>query len=190
MPFDPYSMQERERPLLWSALSERNFAEAHELIVAGARLDDIIEEDGDTFLHRAAQENDTAMVEFYIEHECPKTLETFDYVAQTPLIRASAHGQTDVVVRLLSARSNPNARDENRIGNTALREAVRGGHTEIVSLLLRAGGDPTIPGWMAITAVDQAHYEIEGGLESTKATEIRKMLKRFPSVLRDKRRKA
>jgi len=182
MPFDPYSAEERERPPLWHALFERDFLEAHSLIVAGACLDDIIEEDGDTFLHRAAQENDKAMVDFYIEHECPKTLETFDYIAQTPLIQASAHGQIDIVVRLLSARSNPNARDEGRIGNTALREAVRGGHIEIVSLLLRAGGDPTIPGWMAISAVDQAHYEIEGGLESSKAVEIQQMLARFPSV--------
>jgi len=189
MLFNPYSAEERERPPLWDTLSERDFPKAHAMIVAGARLDDIIEEDGDTFLHRAAQENDKVMVDFYIEHECPKTLETFDYIAQTPLIRASAHGHTDVVVRLLSARSNPNARDEGRIGNTALREAVRGGHIEIVSLLLRAGGDPTIPGWMAITAVDQAHYEIEGGLESTKAVGIQQMLARFPSVLRDRKRK-
>jgi ankyrin repeat protein len=130
------------------------------------------------------------MVEFYITHEYPKTLETFDYISQTPLIRASAHGHTAVVAQHLSAGSNPNAHDEDRIGNTALLEAVRGGHIEIVSLLLRAGGDPTIPGWMAITAADQAHYEIEGGLESTEAVEIRQMLARFPSALRDKKRKA
>lgn len=187
MLLDPLSMEEHERPPLWNALNERNFPVARTLIVAGARLDDIIEEDGDTFLHRAAQDNHKAMVNFYLKHECPKTLETFDYIAQTPLIRASAHGRTDIVVRLLSARANPNARDEGRIGNTALREAVRGGHVEIVSLLLRAGGDPTIPGWMAIPAVDQAHYEIEGGLESPKAVKIQQMLASFPSALRDKK---
>lgn len=165
MSFDPYSLEEHERPPLRNALDERNFSEARRLIAAGAGLDEIIEEDGDTFLHRAAQLNDTEMVEFYLEHGCPVTLETFDYVSQTPLIRAADHGQIDVVVRLLSAGANPNAHDEKRIGNTALREAVRGCHAEIVSLLLRAGGDPTIPGFMAISDVDQAHYSMAGGLK-------------------------
>ncbi len=188
MSFDPYTLEEHERPPLWNALDERNFVEARRQIAAGARLDEIIEEDGDTFLHRAAQLNDTEMVEFYLEHGCPVTLETFDYVSQTPLIRAADHGQIDVVVRLLSAGANPNANDKERIGNTALREAVRGCHVEIVSLLLRAGGDPTISGWMAISAVDQAHYEMEGGLTSTGARKIQEMLARYPSAVRDRQR--
>jgi ankyrin repeat protein len=183
-------MPEHEKHPLWNALFERNLPEARRLIAARAPLDDIIEEDGDTFLHRAAQDNDIEMVEFFFENDCPKTIESFDYIAQTPLIRASAHGRTDIVVRLLSAGSNPNAQDEERIGNTALHKAVRGGHIEIVSLLLRAGGNPTIPGWMALTAVDQAYYEIEGGLDSTTALQIQQMLASFPSLLRDKKQKA
>jgi cytohesin len=160
MPFDPYSMEENERPSLWNALRERDFPTAHRLIAEGARLDDIIEEDGSTFLHCAAEENDMAMVDFYIDHGCPKTLETFDYIFQTPLIRASAYGHIDVLVRLLSAGANPNALDERGIGgDTALHEAARGGHSEIISLLLRAGGDPTIPGWMGSLAFDPAHYK-------------------------------
>ena len=190
MPFDPYSMEEDERPLLWTALRERDYATASRLLTVGACLDDIIEEDGTTFLHDAAQENDLVMVDFYINCGCPSTLETFDYISQTPLIRASAHGHLDVVTRLLSAGANPNAIDEERIGNTALREAVRGGHGEIVSLLLRAGGDPTIPGWMAISAVDQAHYKIDGSLESPNAVLIQEMLAPFPSTLRDRKRRS
>jgi ankyrin repeat protein len=190
MPFDPYNMEENERPLLWTALRDRDCSTAHRLIAAGAHLDDIIEEDGRTFLHRAAEENDLAMVDFYLDLGCPQTLETFDYISRTPLIWASAYGHTHVVARLLSAGANPNAHDERRIGNTALHEAVRGGHSEIVSVLLRAGGDPTIPGWMAISAVDQAYYKIDGGLESPQALRIQKMLAPFSSVLRDKKRKA
>lgn len=190
MPFDPYSMEEDERPALWNALRERDFPTAYRLIAAGAYLDDIIEEDGSTFLHCASEKNDMAMVDFYIDYGCPKTLETFDYIFQTPLIRASAYGHIDVVVRLLSAGANPNALDERNIGNTALREAVCSGHVEVVSLLLQAGGDPTIPGWMAISAVDQAYYEVNGGLDSPRAVQIQQMLARFPSVLRDKKQKA
>ncbi len=106
-----------------------------------------------------------AMVDFYIDHGCPKTLETFDYIFQTPLIRASAYGHIDVVVRLLSAGANPNARDERSIGDTALHEAARGGHSEIISLLLHAGGDPTIPGWMGTLAFNPTNYKIDGDLE-------------------------
>jgi ankyrin repeat protein len=190
MPFDPYSMGEDERPLLWTVLRDRDCSMAHKLIAAGAHLDDIIEEDGSTFLHRAAEENDLVMVDFFIDRGCPKTLETFDYISRTPLIWASAYGHTNVVARLLSTGANPNAHDERRIGNTALREAVRGGHIEVVSLLLHAGGDPTIPGWMAISAVDQAYSEIDGGLESPNAVQIQEMLAPFPSVLRNRKRKA
>jgi ankyrin repeat protein len=189
MPFDPYNMEENERPLLWTALRDRDCSTAHKLIAAGAHLDDIIEEDGSTFLNRAAEENDLVMVDFYIDRGCPKTLETFDYISRTPLIWASARGHTNVVARLLSAGANPNAHDERRIGNTALREAVRGGHIEVVSFLLHAGGDPTIPGWMAISAVDQAYYKIDGGLESPNAVRLQEMLAPFPSGLRDRKRK-
>jgi ankyrin repeat protein len=165
MPFDPYNMEENERPLLWTALRDRDCSTAHRLIAAGAHLDKIIEEDGSTFLHRAAQENDLAMVNFYVDHGCPQTLETFDYISRTPLIWASAYGHTHVVARLLSAGANPNANDERRIGNTALHEASNGGHREVISLLLRAGGDPTIRGWMGALAFDPAHYKIDSGLK-------------------------
>lgn len=177
-------MPDEEWPPLWTALLNRNFFEAQKLISVGAQLDSIIESDGQSFLHQAAEYNDAEMVEFFLQHYCPRTLESFNYIAQTPLMRASASGHTDIVVRLLSAGSNPNAQDEDRIGTTALIEAVYGGHVEIVSILLRAGGDPTIPGWMAITAVDMAHHDVKGGLQSEAALAIQRLLARFPSILR------
>ena len=184
--FSPFENPEQERPALWNALFEKDVAQARSLITAGKSLDDIIEPDGDTFLHRAAQDGDAEMVKFYLENDCDKTLATFDYIAQTPLIRACASGNTDIVVRLLSAPSDPNAQDEERIGTTALIEAVHGGHVEIVSLLLKAGGDPTIPGWMAISAVDMAYHSVKGGRRSGAATAIQRLLSSFPSTLRDK----
>ena len=183
MGLDPYNMELEDMPPLWSALSERDFETAGSLIEKGARLDDLIEENGGSFLHNAARRGDLPTVDFFLQHDCPKTLEQF-YIQETPLICAANNGQTKVVARLLSARVNPNARDEQRVGNTAIREAVRGGHTEIVSLLLQAGADPTIEGWMAISAVDQAWYEVKGSQETVR--EIRALLKDYPSGLRDK----
>lgn len=175
--------------LLRDALAARDFALAEQLVLAGASLDDLIEEDGDSFLHRAAQDGDLEMAGFYLKHGCAKTLETFDCISQTPLIHAAANGHIVMVARLLAAGARPNAHDEERIGNTAIREAVRHGHAKIAELLLRAGADPTIPGWMGISAVDQAHYQIDGGLDSDEATEIQQMLAKYPSSVRDRRRK-
>ena len=179
--------EEGDLPPLYEALLVRDFESAARLISAGAKLDDLIQDDGNTVLHDAAQNGDLRMVNFFLDHECPGTLESFDYISNTPLIRAAHNGRTEVVARLLAARVNPNAHDEDRIGNTAIREAVCGGYTEIVSLLLRAGADPTIPGWMAISAVDQAWYEVRGTHETMR--EIRALLATYPSSLRDKQTK-
>ena len=186
MGFDPAEilLEDGELPPLYEALQDRNFDTAVSLISDGAKLDDLIEDNGDTFLHRAAQDGDLEMVDFFLDRECPTTLESFDYISNTPLIRAADSGRVEVVVRLLAARVNPNARDEQGIGNTAIREAVRGGHTEIVSQLLRAGADPTIAGWMNISAVDQAWHSIKGTHETMR--EIRALLANYPSSLRDK----
>lgn len=184
MEFDPNMMDPEELPPLWSALSNRDFEIAERLIKAGARLDDLIGKDGNTFLHDAAQNGDLEMVDFFLNQECPATLEQFDYISNTPLIRAAENGQTEVVARLLAARVNPNAHDEEQIGNTAIREAVRGGHAEIVWLLLRAGADPTIPGWMAMSAVDQAWNE--EAKPNERMQKIRSLLAKYPSSLRDK----
>lgn len=179
-------MENDTRSLLRDALTARDFALAGQLVLAGASLDDLIEEDGDSFLHRAAQDGDLEMADFYLKHGCTKTLEMFDYIEQTPLIRAATNGHMVMVSRLLAAGARPNAHNEERIGNTAIREAVRHGHAKIVELLLRAGADPTIPGWMGMSAVNQAHHSIEGGMTSDRAQRIQQMLAGYPSALRDK----
>lgn len=125
------------------------------------------------------------MLEFCLSCGCPETIETFDYVQRTPLIRAADKGHVEAVQDLLEAGANPNSCNEAKIGTTAIIEAVRSGHPRIVELLLQAGADPTIPGWMAITAVDQAYYEIAGGLKTGWAKEIRQMLAPWPSAIRD-----
>ena len=177
-------LNDGDYPPLYEAIDDRDFPAAAKLIADGARLDDLIEDDGNTLLHDAAEKGDREVVDFFLDHDCPETLEQFDYVQETPLIRAAHHGQTDMVVRLLSARANPNAIDKENIGNTAIREAVREGHADIVEILLRAGADPTIPGWMKISAVDQAWYDVRADRETMRR--IRAMLKPFPSSVRDR----
>ena len=65
--------------------------------------------------------------------------------------------------------------------SSPLHEAAREGDAE-----LAAGADPTIPGWMGISAVDQAHFEVLTGLDSPEAREIQRLFVRFPSKVRDR----
>ena len=184
MSFDVLNTEIKDFPPLHLALLNRDFDKASSHIREGFQLDDIIEDDGNSFLHDASQEGDAEMVDFFLSHDCPLTLEKFDYISQTPLIRASSHGHTDIVQKLLNVGVDPNAHDAKRVGNTAIKEAVSGGHIDIVSILIGKGADPTIPGWMSITAVDQAWYKVNGSRDVIRS--IRSLLKGYPSSLRDK----
>ena len=77
-----------------------------------------------------------------------------------------------------------NTHDEDRAGDTAIKHAVCKGYTEIVEILLAAGADPTISGWMGISAVDQAWNSVNGDHQTIR--EIRAMLRDYPSALRDR----
>lgn len=57
---------------------------------------------------------------------------------------------------LLEAGADVNACNEQRIGNTALRQIADVGSYEIIELLVKAGANPNIPGWMQMTALDLA----------------------------------
>jgi ankyrin repeat protein len=178
---------DEQPPPLATAIFERDFASATRLLGEGRSLDELLEEDGSSPLHEAAREGDAELVAFFLRHGCPRTLAAFDYIAQTPLIAAADHGQVEIARSLLAAGSEVNAHEEAEIGNTAIREATRFGSVELVALLLAAGADPTIPGWMGISAVDQAHFEILTGLESPEAREIQRLFARYPSKVRDGR---
>ena len=66
------------------------------------------------------------------------------------------HKRIDIVKRLLGAGANVNARDERVNGDTPLAESVETGMIEVGELLLAAGVDPTIRGWMGQSALDRA----------------------------------
>jgi len=170
---------------LYDALVRRDFVTASILLQGTASLDDLIDEEGDSLLHDAADDGDLQMITFYLRFPCPRTLASFDYIAETPLIRAARNGQARAVKLLIEAGADVDARDADRIGDTATREAVRGGHVEVVRLLIDAGADPTIEGWMRISAVDQANYEVDTGIDSIEADKIRELLRTFPCSIRD-----
>ena len=57
---------------------------------------------------------------------------------------------------LLASGANVNAHDERVIGNTPLRGVADNCSFEVAKILVDAGADPTIPGWMQITALHKA----------------------------------
>ena len=185
--FDPYATGDVSgNPPLWLALLQRDLRAAKLLLDAGERVDDVLEIDGNSFLHRAAQQGDREFVRFLLAHGADRSLRTFDYVANTPLHWAAREGHADIVCELMAAGADVNAKNDARCEGTPIQEAVEAGHAEVVALLLRAGADPTVPGGMAITAVDQAHYHVAGGLDGPNARAIQALLAKWPSRLRDR----
>ena len=74
--------------------------------------------------------------------------------ADTPLIRAARMGNVDLVRILLAAHADVQARMSG--GETALSEAIRGGHDDVVALLRAAGaGGPEVP-------VERLPIDVEG----------------------------
>src|SRR5688572_28658565 len=105
-------------------------------------------------LHRAAQDGDLARVNDLIERKYP--VNRFDDLGMTPLHYAVQDNRVEVANRLIEAGANVNAHDERRIGNTPLSEHARKCSFEMAKVLIDAGADPTIRGWMQMNAIDRA----------------------------------
>ena len=105
-------------------------------------------------LHFAAQDGDVETVTRLLNegHE----LNVFDELGKTPLHYAAEHGHLDVMRLLLSSGADVNAHDERVIGNTVLRDVASNCSFDVAKILIDAGADPTIPGWMLLTALDKA----------------------------------
>lgn len=175
-PFNPYDMDADDWPPLFAALFRSDYDAASKLLREGSELDLLIEENGDTFLHRAAQDGNLDIVQFFLNHGCPLSLEEFDYLEHTPLMRACREGHVEVAEYLLSKGADPNACDEARIGTTALIEAVKGGHLHVVKLLLDAGANPNAKGWMQLTAYDRCESLIAHSPNLTPPRRIKELL--------------
>jgi ankyrin repeat protein len=105
-------------------------------------------------LHRAAQSGDI--------EQCKRLLDeghqpdAFDDLGMTPLHYAAQRNHLEVMKLLIDSGAGVNAHDERVIGNTALREVAGSCSFEVAKLLVESGADPTIPGWMQLTALDKA----------------------------------
>jgi ankyrin repeat protein len=104
-------------------------------------------------LHRAAEVGDIALVEDLLKRKYP--VNRFDSLAMTPLHYAVRGEHFAVVDRLIRAGANVNAHDERQIGNTPLSDNAESCSYEMARRLIDAGADPTIPGWMMLTALDR-----------------------------------
>jgi ankyrin repeat protein len=98
----------------------------------------------------------------------------------TPLHYAVANEHFDIVNRLLRAGANVNANLERAIGETPLGGSAASCSVEMARLLVAAGADPTIPGWMMLTAIDRA--------EERKSAEGKEVLQLLLAAGKQKRR--
>jgi ankyrin repeat protein len=121
-----------------------------ELLPAGASCDCV------DVLHTAAQQGVADIIVYLLDTDLRGQINDFDSMSLTPLMWEVKEGHLEAVKLLLVAGADVNAHEEARIGNTALREAAECGSLEMVDVLLKHGADPTIPGWMQLTALDQA----------------------------------
>lgn len=142
--------------LYWAVFSEEKDI-VQLLLSAGATVEAEEPEDGHTSVHSAAENGNREIMELLLSAGGKSVLNKFDYSYRTPLMWAAEKGELEVVRMLIDAGADVNAFDEIHAGTNALLEAVkRGGSYEMVALLVNAGADPTIPGFMGITALSEA----------------------------------
>jgi ankyrin repeat protein len=159
-------------PLFYAAFKHQAEILAH-LIARGATMagewpnNSRASPDGDrgaTALHEAAEHGDLACLRVLLAADGVAFLEHFDLIGgRTPLIVAAERGHVEAVRLLIGAGANVDTHDDLMIGDTAIKRAVEERHLEIVRILLEAGADPTIPGWMRLSALDKAR---DGGEET------------------------
>lgn len=105
-------------------------------------------------LHRAAQEGDLARAQELVREGTP--LNDFDDIGYTPLHHAVENEHFAIAQLLLEAGADINAREGETNSDTAVALAAESGSLEMVNLLLKHRADPSIAGWMGLTAYDRA----------------------------------
>ena len=105
-------------------------------------------------LHMAASLNDRVQVERLVADGHP--VNRFDDLGKTALHYAAEREALPIVRLLLEAGAQIDAHDVHHAGNTPLAEVAGNCSLELAQLLVGAGADPTIKGWMQLSALDRA----------------------------------
>lgn len=113
-----------------------------------------------TDLHFAAQDGDLRRLRELLLKGYD--INSFDDIGKTPLHYAVAFERVEVARYLIEQGADVNAHDESTIGNTPLGEVAGSCSLRIAQLLIEAGADPTIPGWMQLTALYKAEARKRG----------------------------
>ena len=111
-------------------------------------------------LHFAAQEGDLDEVKRLVAEGCD--INAFDELGKTPLHYAAERERFEVARYLLEQGADVNAHHEPSIGNTPLSEIAGSCSLRRATLLVDSGADPTIPGWMQLTALHRAEKRTRG----------------------------
>ncbi|MFQ5488688.1 MAG: ankyrin repeat domain-containing protein [Gammaproteobacteria bacterium] len=160
--------KEKLRALLIEAASNGHAETSAALLEAGANPD-VRDEEGRTALFWAASQGFAGTVNVLLEYEANADIK--DDNGMTPLMSAAKSGLRRVVSSLLAHQAAVNIREDNEQsqedegnGMTALAYAVRGGHTDIVHLLLEQGADPLLRDAAGMTALDIARQNGYGDI--------------------------
>jgi ankyrin repeat protein len=113
-----------------------------------------------TSLHSAAHQGNLARVQELVTGGAH--LDVFDEGGKTPLHYAAENDFIDVVRYLIEAGANVNAHEPRVIGDTTLGAIAGNCSLEMAKLLIAAGADPTIRGWMQLCALDKAKERKRG----------------------------
>ncbi|MGA7242937.1 MAG: ankyrin repeat domain-containing protein [Terracidiphilus sp.] len=105
-------------------------------------------------LHHAASSGDLSAMKALLEEGFP--INEFDDLDRTPLHCAAIVGHVEAVRYLIDAGADVNAHNEERIGETPLGKVAASCTFEMAKVLVDAGADPTILGWMTNTALDRS----------------------------------
>lgn len=111
-------------------------------------------------LHFAAQDGDLSLIKRLLAGG--SGINTFDDLGKTALHWAAKKEHLEVAAFLIEAGADVNARDESRIGDTALGEIAGNCSFAMARLLIDAGADPSIRGWMRLNALDRAKLRKRG----------------------------
>ncbi len=100
----------------------------------------LLDRGAESEIFAAAALGDVQRIKVLLNEEADRAVD-FGFDGWTPLHVAARYGQMAAVEALLEGRGYLPRRSRNRITRTALHEAIAGGHTEMVELLLDRGSN-------------------------------------------------